>query len=150
MPAWGSTSGVQVRIPYRTIDANSTPSSTTVSTWLDEAEAELAKAIAGAGGSTSLSGDALELFRGWIEQRVAGQVLEAYASAGPETQNTGIGRDFGLGVWQDRLRSIRKDAATFRSAGAAVFLSSYVTNNSDSKTVSGGDFAPAFTRGEKW
>ena len=148
MPAWGSTSGVQVRIPYRTIDANSTPSSTTVSTWLDEAEAELAKAIAGAGGSTSLSGDALELFRGWVEERVAGLVLAAYASAGGDYSNDhGVAHEI---TWRERLKSIRRDVAAFRSAGATVFLSSYVTNNSDSKTVSGGDFAPAFTRGEKW
>ena len=148
MPSWGSTSGVQVRIPYRTIDANSTPSSTTVSTWLDEAEAELSNAIAGAGGSTSLSGDALELFRGWVEERVAGLVLSAYASAGGDYQNDhGATHEI---TWRERLKSLKKNAAAFRSAAAAVSLRSYVSNNADSKSVSNGDFEPAFTRGEKW
>ena len=87
--SWATYSDVQSRIPGRTIDATTKPSSTEVSAWVDEGEAEIYATLQAAGiDPTACAGAvALKILRSWVCDYAEGHARMAYASAGGDGQN---------------------------------------------------------------
>lgn len=149
MGNYSSSSYVAKLVPYYAIGASTTPSSTTVDEWVDQAEAELDGVLIAQGGTTPITGTrAINMARSWVSRRVKGQVLEAYASAGGDPANDNGAAD--AKWWDELIKSLRRDAtvilAELGQGDAGTDLSSYVTDNSDGLTSS--SFEPSFKRSE--
>ena len=67
MGTYVSTAQVSARLPYRTIDGSSSPTSTQVSEWIDEAEALIHGALNAAEVTTPITGtDGVKIMRSWV------------------------------------------------------------------------------------
>lgn len=149
MGNYASSSDVGALVPYRTIGASSQPTTTQVSSWIDEAEAELDGVLAAQGLSTPLSGTGpIRIAKSWVSEYVAGRVLRAYATAGGDPTNE-QGRTE-IEQWRLRMKEIAADGSRFGSilgqGSAAVQLTSYPRLSGLPDT----DFAPRFTTTEKF
>lgn len=152
--AYAVLDNLRARLPYRTIDADSKPNVTEVQTWLDESEAILnAELKAGEMPAPYTTGDAVIVLRAIVLDYAEGRLRQSYATAGGDSMNTdGIDQ---LDRFYKTIEDIRAQPHRWGAvlgAGAAPAgtrrIRSYVTDNDASKSVSGGDFDPTFTRSE--
>ncbi len=155
MADWGTLANVQARLTYKTIDGSSNPTSTQVTTWLDEAEAFLKTALTAIGLTTTYSGNPALVLGKWANDYVEGRVRMAWASADGDPSNTD-GQDL-VEKFNERIEDILNkpdryaDLLGVSSATASSsFLRAYVTHNSDNKSISNGDFVPTITRAEQF
>jgi len=156
MGTYVSTSQVGARLPYRTIDGSSSPSSTQVGEWIDEAEAILHGALNAIEVSTPITGtDGTKIMRSWVLDYSVGRTREALAAAGGDHGND-AGREeierFNTQIEEILNNSMRYSAMLQAGSGdaSARQIRSYVLDNADSKTISDGDFSPTFERGEQF
>jgi len=156
MGTYVSTAQVGARLPYRTIDGSSSPSSTQVGEWIDEAEAILHGALNAIEVSTPITGtDGTKIMRSWVLDYSVGRTREALAAAGGDHGND-AGREeierFNTQIEEILNNSMRYSAMLQAGSGdaSARQIRSYVLDNADSKTISDGDFSPTFERGEQF
>jgi len=156
MGTYVSTAQVGARLPYRTIDGSSSPSSTQVGEWIDEAEAILHGALNAIEVSTPITGtDGTKIMRSWVLDYSVGRTREALAAAGGDHGND-AGREeierFNTRIEDILDNSMRYSAMLQAGSGdaSARQIRSYVLDNADSKTISDGDFSPTFERGEQF
>ncbi len=153
MPAYASVGGVQGRVANRTISATSSPSTTTVGEWIDQAEARLDATLARAG--ITLDPARVSVVVPFLLDEVSGQVREAYAALGGDGNN-----DDGVALrerFDAFLAAIVADPAGWSAAlgtpataaSTRSQLASYATDNRAGLSLDGGDFEPEFRRGWK-
>jgi len=148
---YASTANVQSRVPGRTIGASTEPSTTEVSTWIDEAEADLTTALKAAQCNTPIDdADALEVMRKWVCLYAVGMTKKAWASGAADGNDDGEAE---LAQFEALLRDINADPAFYvaklsGSGSGRRLVRSHVLDNSDSKTVADGDFDPIFDMDE--
>ncbi|MAB56166.1 MAG: hypothetical protein CL524_01315 [Aequorivita sp.] len=151
MGTYVSTSQLAAHMPYRTFDSNTSPSTTDLGNWIDEAEAVLEGTLNAAQISTPITAAAgVKIMRSWLTDACVGITRMAFANAGGDPNNT-------AGQSQiEKFNQLLSDIlnrpqiyAQMLGGGAGTTASrqirSYVTDNDDSKTISGGDFDPTFT-----
>ena len=154
MGTYVSTTQVGARLPYRTFSGSTSPSTSEISEWIDEAEAMLHGLLNTVEISTPITGtDGIKIMRSWVLDYSVGQTRISLAAAGGDGDN-----DAGIDqlnrfyeVANDIVRNPMKYSAML-SGGAgstsARTLRGYQTDNDDSRTVSNGDFSPKFTTSE--
>lgn len=146
MADWGSSGGVQKRVPYRPIDATTTPNSTDVVEWLDDAEAGLRSHL-NAIGVTDLPADdtsnAGKLLKRWSEDYALGMVLIAFAKAAGAGDNED-GESL-IKAYDDRLNDILNRPSVYGD------LMSGGSGPAATKHVRGGDFGDSqITKSEQF
>lgn len=138
------------RAPHRTIDANSKPTSTEVQAWLDEGQAILDSELkAGEMPAPYSDADAVKVLRTIVLNYAEGRLRQAFATSGGDHTNTdGLDQ---LDRFYAAIDDIRKDPQRWGAVlGAGIApdgtrrIRSYATDNTASKSVSGGDFDPVF------
>lgn len=145
---------VSAKVPKRTIDGSSDPTSTEVLVWVDDVEAIADGYLAAAGISppvTSTRG--IKILRGLVATRVAGMVERAYSSIRNEGDEVGADRKDEFDEFFDRVRADpawAKGVLGIDTGTTASGLRAYVTDNTDSKTVSAGDFDPEFGKDDEF
>lgn len=147
--AYVTTAQVVAHLPYRTIDGSSSPSTTDIDGWIDEAEAVLNGALSAAqivAPVTSANG--VKICRAWVTDAVVGTLRMAFAAAGGDPNNN-AGQDQ-LDKFNDRINEIINNPqryAMILGGGAGTTASrqlrSHVTDNLDGKTAA--DFEPTFS-----
>lgn len=150
MGTYVSTAQVSARLPYRTIDGSSSPTSTQVSEWIDEAEALLHGALNAAEVSTPITGtDGIKIMRSWVLDYSVGRTRMAYASSGGDGGNDAGVDD--VERFNERVTDILNNPMRYSSmlqAGSGGSSSRQIrgvqTDNADDLTVSDGDFSPTF------
>lgn len=136
-------------VPYRTIGASTSPSTTTVDSWIEEAEAELDGILSAQGLSVPLSGtNPIRIARGWVAEYVAGRVMRAYATAGGDPANE-QGRTE-IEAWRLRMKEIAMDASRFGAQLGQGTSATTLTSYAQSSGFDSSEFAPSFTRDEKF
>lgn len=150
-PVYSTYTNVTKRVPYRSVDATSTPSSTDVNTWLERAEAKLHAALISGGIATPItSTHGVSVMKDWTEDYAEGRLRKAYASADGDGDNED-GEDL-IEAFRELCKDIVNnphiyDAMLNNAATEATRrVRGYVTDNTEDKTVSAGDFAPTFTK----
>lgn len=152
MGTYASASDVVSRIPYRTIGASTSPSTTTVDGWVTEAEARLHATMKGAQLSTPITdSDGIEVAKAMVVDYAEGRVRMAFAAAGGDGTNED-GRVL-VERFESTLEGIAKDRAGMGAilgggapASGARTMRSHVLDHPDGQTVSAGDFAPVTTK----
>lgn len=150
MPTWAAATDVQARLTYKTIDGSSSPTTTQVEAWIDEAEARIRVILRAAGLDTVYTDtDTTSALTHHVTDYVEGRVLLAWASGtGGE-----IDREAGealIAKFDAFLEDMRANpiqygselAATGDVADAVQVIRSHVTDNADNLSVSNSDFAP--------
>lgn len=154
MGTYCSNAQVAARLPYRTFSGSSSPSTSQIDEWIDEAEAMLHGLLNAVEVSTPISGtDGIKIMRSYVLDYAVGQTRIALAAAGGDGDNdAGIDQlDRFYETANDIVRNPMKYSAMLAGgsgSSAARTLRGYQTDNDDSKTVSGGDFKPKFTTSE--
>lgn len=147
------TADVALRLAGRTIDASSAPTATTVTAWIEEAEAELEGTLAAVGLTVPVTAArGISICKAKVISRVAGRVERAYAS-GTDMETQDVAADL-MKEFEDFLALISDDPGkvatmlgqTGGAAGGKGIFRSYVVNNSHGKTVDDGDFDPVFSK----
>lgn len=153
MSTYSSASNVQLRIPYRSIGSGTTPSTTTVESWLVFAEAKLHGVLAAGEISTPIvTSDGIEIMSGWVEDYAEGRTRKAYASADGDGGNPD-GQDL-LDNFEAVLKDILAKPTLYEamlvgvssSGSQARRLRCYQVDNTDGKSVAAGDFDPQFEK----
>lgn len=147
---------VRARLPWRTINATSRPSQTTVQAWLDEAEAQINGALA-AGGLPAPYADSspagLQL-RIWVADYAEARVKNAYNADGERDFVTGEG-DEQLAQFKERIDDMLARPAVYGAMLGTTptapegtrRLRSHVLNSAIGR-IADGDFAPSIKRDE--
>ena len=156
MGNYATNAAVALRLPGRTLSVSSTPSTTTVDAWIDEAEAELDGALAAAGFTVPVTAArGVSICKAKVVSYAVGR-WKAGVSAGTdledadETAEMKEFRDFIALIQEDPNRVAAMLNHASGSSGGPSVLRSYATDNSDGKSVGAGDFDPVFTRDGKW
>jgi len=102
--AWATLADIQARLPGRTINETSKPSSANVTGWIGEAEATLKGVLAAVGLPTNYTGDAALILKVWVCDFAEGHTRQSYASAGGAADNAD-GKDM-IERWEKRLDDI--------------------------------------------
>ena len=152
MGAYVSVAQVSARVSYRVIDANSEPNDTQVGEWIDEGEALIESALAGAGVVVPIVGaKGIILMRSWVLDYPVGHLFVAYASAGGDGDNddgeSHLERFFALEA------DINKDPSKYSQRLAqgqgpdqSRRVRSHILDHPDGNSTGAGDFTPKFTR----
>lgn len=156
MGTYCTTAQVAARLPYRTIDSSSKPTSTQVGEWIDEAEALVTAALNAIEVSTPITGDdGFRILRSIVLDYAVGHVRMAYAAAGGDADND-AGADE-IERFNERVSDFFAHPtrwASMLSGGSASsnqrHLRGYQVDNDDNKSVDNGDFTPSFTRSESF
>ena len=159
MANYGSTAGVQARIPARTIGASSAPTSTQVGTLLDQVEASLDGRLAAIGLTTPVTGtNPIAILAMAVNGKVASQAYLGKLTVDDE----GGGGDRLLTEltkeWDELMDLIRTSPAivasmlgqAYGSTAGASQLRSFPTDNDEGLSRSNGDFEPVITRKKEW
>ena len=154
---WAQIADVQARLTNADpFGVSTNPTATEVQKWLEEAESLIKVELRSAGHSTTVTDpDSVLVLGKYVTDYAAAQVKLAWASA-----TGGISSD-GQSLMDDFFRllaRIRDNRVAFgeslSSSGtvstSTTHVASYQTDNNDGYSISNGDFAPTFTRGEKW
>ena len=152
MGTYVSNAQITAHIPYRTFSASTSPSTTDIDTWIEEAEAILEGALNSAQITTPItSTTGIRILRAWLTNAVVGTVRMSFAAAGGDPNNNA--GESQVEKFNEKLEDIMNRPQIYQQqlgAGSgddsSRQLRSYVTDNDDSKSVSGGDFDPTFTR----
>ena len=147
--AYVSTAQIAAHLPYRTIDGSSSPSTTDVDAWIEEAEAVLDGALDAAQIPTPVStAKGIKICRSWVTDAVVGTLRLSFAAAGGDPSNN-AGQDQ-VEKFNERLTDILNNPQRYAmilggGAGTAASrqLRSHVTDNLDGKTAA--DFEPTFS-----
>lgn len=149
MGSYASTTDVGARVPYRAIGASTNPSSTVVSGWIDDAEAELDGVLGAQGLSTPLTGTGpVRIAKSWVSEYVAGLVMRAYATAGGDPNNEQGSTE--IAQWRARMTEIARDASRFGSVLGQGSTAATLTSYPRLSGLPDSDFAPRFTTTEKF
>src|SRR3990167_10063565 len=141
MGTYAATSDIQARLPGFTLSTSTKPSSTQVSQWITEAEAELEGAML-AGGLTvpNTNTRGIEILKSWASDYAEGHARQALAAAGGDGGNDD-GKDL-TQRFEDRIQDILSNAARYGQmleGGSAPdgsrIVRTYHLNNQDSKDV---------------
>lgn len=152
MGTYASTSDIAARLPYRTIDSNSKPTSTQVGQWITEAEAMLTAALDTCQITTPVTNsNGIELLKSWACDYAEGRTRMAYANSGGDGGNDD-GKDL-IENFKELIDKILDNPTMYSAmfnAGDAEASSrrvrGYVLDNDDSVSISNGDFEPTFTK----
>lgn len=150
MGDYAAIGDITARLPQRTIDGSSQPTQTQVEGWIDQIEALVNGHLEASGISTAVTASrGIVLLRGFVADRVSARVERAFASI--RNEETDIGAD-ARDALDDFLLIVQRDPARAKamlgvdSGTSSSNLRAYVTDNDDSKTISGGDFDPEFEK----
>lgn len=152
MGVYAVVADVAARLSGRVIDATTSPSDTNVSDWIDQTEALVIGELKAAGFAIgTLAGEPAEILKDKIVVRVVGITERAYSS-GTDFEGD-VGSDL-IEEFEEFLILIRNDPARIAlmldlsnaTSTSTSSFKAYVTENDDSKTIEGGDFAPTLTR----
>lgn len=150
--AYAAVSDVQARNPYRTIGASSKPTTTQVTAWITEAEAEVNGLLSALGLTSPATGDGATILKHKVVAYVAGLVQQAYANAGGDENDDGRAE---IDAWDQFLDELAAESVKWGgvlqggSAGTgAAKARSHTTHNRDSLTVSGGHFSATYAKSD--
>lgn len=139
---------MEARIPYRTIDANSSPNTTQVDSWIDHAEAMINGALrAGEITETVVTEThAVNILREIVVDYAEGRVRQAYAAAGGDGTNED--GEVQIERFDTTLRDIWSDSARWSAIlNLGVSSSGAIKLRGTENTVIDGSNAPIFTKG---
>ncbi len=141
------------RLPNRSFTVTSAPSIVTVTSWFEEAEAEVDGELVAAGFSVPITTTrGKNYLRGKVTDKVCSMVVSSYA-VGTDLETDDVGEEK-AGAFEKFLDQIRKHpermAAILGIGGSdqRTKLRAYQTDNVDGKTIEAGDFDPERTRDE--
>ncbi len=159
MPKWGTASGVEGRLVLQGVfSTDTTPTRAQVEGWINAAEAKIrgllrSRRFTVEYDPTSDGGQILtelvEMYAtGWVKKTQASADLSASADYG----------EFELTEFKDALDEIKLNPTLFAEqlsasgdvSDAGQSVRSYVTDNTDGKSIAAGDFAHTIVRGEKF
>lgn len=151
MGTYVSNSQIAAHLPYRTFGSSTSPSTTDIDNWIDEAEALLEGALAASQIATPITSTAgVKIMRAWLTGAIVGTVRMSFAAAGGDPNNQA--GESQIEKFNERLTDILNRPQIYQQqlgGGAGTSASrqirSYVTDNTDSKTLADGDFDPTFT-----
>ncbi len=148
---YATTSDVQGRVPYRTIDASTSPSATQVTAWITETDAILNGALHASDIFAEYEGASLSILKSWVVDRVTGLLRMAYASAGGDGANED-GKDL-VEKFDKMLEDMAKRPAYYGAMlaqgdapDAARRVRGYATDNDDDAEDVTANLAPIFTK----
>ena len=153
MGTYATYSDVGARTPARTIDATSMPTATQVSAWVDEGEALLGGALS-AGQITIPITDAsgIKLMRSWTCDYAEAHLRMAWASTANDGNPDGqqLLDRFNATIDDIYSHPSRYQASLWSGASSESTrrVRGYVLDNDDSKSITNGDFAPEFEKGD--
>ena len=151
MGTYISNAQVTAHLPNRTFSGSTSPSTTDIDNWIDEAEAILEGALQSAQIATPItSTQGVKIMRHWLSSAVVGTGRMSFASAGGDGGNK-AGEEQ-IEKFNEKLIDIINRPQLYQQqlgAGSGTTASrqirSYVVDNTDSKSISDGDFDPTFT-----
>jgi hypothetical protein len=154
MGTYATTAHISARMSGRTFGANTSPSTTQIGVWIDEAEGALAAHLNAAQVSTPITNaNGILLMQSWACDYAEGRTRLALASGGVD-QSADDGQKL-IDRFDARLKDILDKPATYSAmlnAGSAGDetrqIRAYVLDNDDDETIDDGDFDPTFTRDE--
>lgn len=155
MPTWAAATDVQARITYETISAGSTPSTTQVEAWIDEAEGRIRGVLRAAGLTTTYSDtDSVNILTHHVCDYVEGRVLLSFASGTGGTEDREAGTAL-VAKFDTFLADLRHGAIQLGSEldpsgdvpDSIQLARSHIEDNEDDLTLDNGDFDPAFEIG---
>lgn len=154
MADYASVDDVRSRVGGRILTATSNPSETDVESMLDEAEAELLGCIIALGlAESSISTRGAKIMRHWLANYVSGWFRISYAAAGGDGGNEDGEKQ--VEEWLEMKKAMMQSPAFYvnmlgsgTTPDNAINAKSYVTDNTDGKSISDGDFDPVITTGE--
>ena len=149
MGNYASTSDVAALVPYRPISSTTNPSTTQVSGWVDQAEAQIDAILRGVGLSVPATDAKTVLeFREAVAWKVSGVLLQAYASAvGDPGNTTGESR---IKDWNDWLERVRTNPSQYGAEFGQGTSATNLTAFSISSGLAKSNFAPSFKLTEKF
>jgi len=155
MGDYASVTNVVGRLPGRTISASTTPSTTTVGEWIDEAEAELNGSLASIGMSTPIANaTGLKIVRAKVVSYVAGRTERSYRSLDDDSAGADLMEEFRnfIDLIHENPTKVEMmlTLSTGSSDGSGSDLRAYETDNSDGLSIADGDFDLVVTRGRDW
>ena len=156
MGTYVSNAQITAHLPYRTFTSSTSPSTTDVDAWIEEAEALLESTLNAAQITTPITTTAgIRILRAWLTNAVVGTVRLSFAASGGDPNN--VAGQAQIDQFNERLTDIlnkpqlyQQQLAAGSGTSAARQIRAYTTDNTDSKTISGGDFDPTFTTGTKF
>ena len=155
--AYATSSDVAARVG-RTLSATSAPTTTQVTEWITQAEAELNGALDAQGITNPITdSDGINFVKPYVCARAAMFWLQNKDSVTDESNSQAQIEAFER-EWRYLTEKIEKQPAVVAamvghalgtSAGSSK-IRAYQTDNSDGLTISDGDFDPVFTRKKAW
>jgi hypothetical protein len=143
--SYASVDDIKARLPGRTIDTTSSPTSTAVTAWIAEAEALINNTLAGAGlPAPYTDASSILILKVWVCECVEGRTRMAHVS-GDGTNDDG--KDL-VAQFFARLKDISVNAPRYGGmlAGGGVPAESVGVRGSNAD----GAIEPIFTRNEVW
>lgn len=146
---------IQPRLGGRLLTATSTVTTTQVNAWILEAEAELNQGLIALGLTAPVvSANAILILKNKVVARVVNLVVTAW-TIGTTLEGSPVAEREGK-EWDDFLTLMQEQPGkvatlmgqAFGTTAGTSDLRAYTTDNTDSKTIRGGDFDPVFTRGK--
>lgn len=150
MGTYAASSDVAERLPYRTIDANSKPTTTAVGKWIDQAEAELTGVLDSAQITTPVTNaNGINIILSWVAEYVTGLAEKAYARGGGDGDNDS-GED-AIERWDALLIAIAENPSLTNKKlwGGATSTSTTKFRSHRTKNYSKDDLAPIFEKDDQ-
>ena len=156
MPTFAAVTDIPPLVGGRSISASTTPNTTQVTAWIDEAEAELLGTLASVAIPTDypVNSRGYRIIRHWVTQYIAGLFRQSHAAAGGDGGNND-GKEI-IDAWRKMLQQIVEDSPRFEamlSAGGSAAKTnpgmpgSHVTDPVLGLTAS--DYGPTFELGKE-
>lgn len=155
--AYATSSDVAARVG-RTLSASTAPTTTQVTTFITQAEADLNGELEAAGLTAPVTdADGISYLAAYVCARAAMFWLQNKDTVTDESDSTQQIAAF-KEEWETLIRDIRESPSvvavkvgqSFGSTAGSSHLRSYPTDNSDGESISDGDFDPVITRKTKW
>ena len=155
MPTWAVADDVRARLSYETIDGSSSPNTTQVEAWIDEAEARIRGVLRAAGLATTYSDtDSVNILTNVVADYVEGRVRLAWGSGTGGVEDTEAGERLII-KFDTFIQDLRHGAIQLGSEldpGGDVpdsiqLARSHIDDNEDGLTLNNGDFDPKFEIG---
>lgn len=161
MSTYAQVSDVQALLAGRTIGTTTAPTTTQVSTWIDQAEARANRELTASGLDTIPVTDAtaIKLLTDPVASFVAARVLSAKRSQEDMPLDQARIAEL-VKVWDDWVADVRANgprwaemlSQSFSDTPGKSQLRAYQTDRAaaDDKSIADGDFDPKFTRDMDW
>lgn len=155
-PTYATAEDVKHRLPYRDIEESTDPSDATVEEWIEEGESLLTGALQAGQIVVPVTGaTGISIMASWAATYAEARYRLALAATGGDGSNDD--GEYQLERFEKLLENIEMKPSYYDSVlwGSSNSdntrkMRGYVLDNSDSKSISGGDFTPKFTRGMKF